>query len=354
MNKAAEKPIVLVVDDLPDNITLLSSILSSTYRVLAANSGETALLLAVKNPPDIILLDIMMPGYDGYEVCRRLKADPRTRNIPVIFITALGEVDDERLGFELGAVDYITKPVSPPIVMARVKTQLALYNQNRILEEKVSQRTEEVAKSRLEIIRRLGLAAEYRDNETGMHVIRMSYFARLIARKIGLDTSEADIILNAAPMHDVGKIGISDSILMKPARLTDEERLVMQKHCEFGAEIIGNHNDRLLNTARIAALTHHEKWDGTGYPVGLSGEDIPLVGRILSIADVFDALTSERPYKKAWSIDDAFNHLQKESGKHFDPQLIKAFLASREEILEIIQTHADIVSSSRENNGEPG
>ncbi len=341
MSTAAEKPVVLVVDDLPDNITLLSSILSSSYRVKAANSGENALQLAVKSPPDIILLDIMMPGYDGYEVCRRLKADPRTRNIPVIFITALGEVDDERMGFELGAVDYITKPVSPPIVMARVKTQLALYNQNRILEEKVSQRTQEVAWSRLEIIRRLGLAAEYRDNETGMHVIRMSYYARLIARKIGLENSEADIILNAAPMHDVGKIGISDSILMKPERLTDEERRIMQMHCEFGAKIIGRHNDRLLDTARIAALTHHEKWDGTGYPGGLSGEQIPLIGRILALADVFDALTSVRPYKAAWDIDTAFKHMQEESGKHFDPQLVNAFLESKAEVLEIMQKHAD-------------
>ena len=342
---------VLVVDDLPDNITLLSSILSSEYRVKAANSGEKALHLAVNSPPDLVLLDIMMPGYDGFEVCRRLKADPRTRNIPVIFITALGEVEDERLGFEIGAVDYITKPVSPPIVMARVRTQLALYNQNRALEEKVNLRTEEVARSRLEIIRRLGLASEYRDNETGMHVIRMSYFANLIAGKIGLDAEEADIILNAAPMHDVGKIGIADSILQKPGRLTSDERSIMQMHCEFGARIIGEHSDLLLATARTAALTHHERWDGQGYPNKLMGEDIPLVGRILAVADVFDALTSERPYKNAWSMEKAVEHLQAESGRHFEPLLIEAFLDSQSEVLSIMQKHADETGHERNFNG---
>ena len=283
----------------------------------------------------------MMPGMDGFEVCRRLKMDPRTRFIPVIFITSLGEVDDERIGLEIGAVDYITKPISPPIVLARVQTHLALYNQNKILELIVQQRTEEVAKSRLEIIRRLGRAAEYKDNETGLHVIRMSFYSHLIAKSIGMEDSEADIILNASPMHDIGKIGIADSILQKPGKLNAKERKIMRKHCEFGAEIIGDHDDRLLEYAKIAALTHHEHWDGSGYPGGLKGVQIPLIGRIVAIADVFDALTSIRPYKEAWSMEDAAEIIKSQSNSHFEPELVNSFLQRKDKIKEIMGTYSD-------------
>ena len=336
-----EKPTILVVDDVPDNISLLSNILSGEYKVKASNNGKMAITIARKTPPDLILLDVMMPEMDGYEVCQKLKEDPRTKNIPVIFITALGEASEEKLGFEIGAVDYITKPVSPPIVLARVKTHLLLYMQNRILEQRVAERTEELRASRFEIIRRLGLAAEFRDNETGMHVVRIGYLSRMIAESIGISKVEADIILNAAPMHDVGKIGIPDSILLKPGRLTDAERSVMEKHAEFGAKIIGEHDDELLIAAASAALTHHEKWDGTGYPNGLMKEEIPLIGRITAIVDVFDALTSSRPYKEPWPIERAVELIESEAGKHFDPELVPVFLANIDKIIEIKNQNSD-------------
>ena len=342
MSANTDRQTILVVDDAPENIDVLRGILGGDYKVKVAINGEKALKIAFSdNPPDLVLLDVMMPGMDGYEVCRTLKEDPRTRKVPVIFVTAKGEVEDEALGFDLGAVDYITKPVSPPIVHARVQAQLALYDQSRVLEDKVRQRTAELDRSRLEIIRRLGRAAEYKDNETGMHVIRMSHYSRTIARAIGMDESEADLLLNAAPMHDVGKIGIPDKVLLKPGKLDDGEWTLMRKHPEFGANIIGDHDSGLLQMARTVALTHHEKWDGSGYPNGLSGEDIPLVGRIVAIADVFDALTTERPYKDAWPVDKATALIEREAGAHFDPDLAAAFLRSMPEVLAIKEKYAE-------------
>jgi len=342
MSADLSKQTILAVDDAPENIDVLRGILANDYRVKVAINGEKALKIAFSDtPPDLILLDIMMPGMDGYEVCRRLKTDPRTKNIPVIFVTAKGEVDDEAHGFELGAVDYITKPVSPPIVHARVQAQLALYDQNRTLEGKVQERTSELNESRQEIIKRLGRAAEFKDNETGMHVIRMSHYSRIIAKAIGLDDTEADVLLNAAPMHDIGKIGIPDKVLLKPGKLDDDEWALMRKHPEFGANIIGEHDSELLKMSRVVALTHHEKWNGKGYPNGIAGEDIPLVGRIVAIADVFDALTTERPYKEAWPVGKAINLIKEESGQHFDPKLASAFLDSGSQILEIKEKYAE-------------
>ena len=341
MAELSGKQTILIVDDMPDNISLLTRILSKEFRVKASNNGKNAINLAKKSPPGLILLDVMMPGMDGYEVCRELKSTPITKNIPVIFVTALGETKDEELGFKIGAVDYITKPISPPIVMARVKTHLSLYEQNRILEEKVAERTRELSKSRFEIINRLGLAAEFRDNETGKHVLRIGYISRIIALAIGIEKTEAEIILNAAPMHDVGKIGIPDSILQKPGLLTDDERWTMQKHSEFGAKLIGEHENELLKAAATAAFTHHEKWDGTGYPNGLKEEEIPLIGRIIAIADVFDALTSERPYKSAWPVKKAVDLIQSEAGKHFDPNLVPVFLENIDKIIEIKESNSD-------------
>ncbi len=347
-----DKQTVLIVDDTPANIAVLSNILSE-YNVKAATSGAKALEIAKRFIPDIILLDIMMPVMDGYTVCAILKQDLRTRNIPVIFVTAMDDVANEERGFELGAVDYITKPVSPPIALARIKTHLRLYDQNRALAEMVNERTQELNDSRLEIVRRLGLAAEYRDNETGRHVIRMSCYCRVLALALGLDEEEADLILQASPMHDVGKIGIPDSILRKPGRLTDSERTIMQQHTVFGAEIIGRHDSPLLALARTVAETHHERWDGTGYPRGLKGEDIPLVGRIAAIADVFDALISKRVYKKPWPFDRAIAKIQEERGGHFDPALVDAFMDNLDEILAIATTHADLcLLASDEDDAE--
>lgn len=337
------KQLVLVVDDTPENIEILGSILRPTYEVKAALNGERALKIARTEPcPDMILLDIMMPGMDGYEVCEHLKNDPSTSDIPVIFITAKDDTADEEHGFELGAVDYITKPISPSIVMARVKTQLALYDQNRVLSARIQERTEELNQTRLKIIQRLGRAAEYRDNETGYHVIRMSHYARIIAKAYGGNSAWVDRVFNAAPMHDVGKIGVPDHILLKPGKLDADEWETMKKHAEFGAEIIGDDDDALLQMSHTIALTHHEKWDGSGYPHGLKDKEIPLEGRIVAIADVFDALTSERAYKRAWSVDEAVALITDSAGSHFDPDLVSLFQEVLPEILEIKKTYIDI------------
>lgn len=331
------KNCILIVDDEPENITIMNEILGrEEYKIKATINSEIALKIAGSSEqPDIILLDIIMPGIDGYEVCRQLKANKITQNIPIIFVTSKTDDIDETKGFELGAVDYITKPVNPSVLRARVKTHLALYNQNKILEEKVEIRTAELERTRLEIIRRLGAAAEFKDRETSMHTIRMSQYCQFIGLAYGLSKDESLIILNASPMHDIGKIGIPDNILLKPGKLDENEWTIMSKHTTYGAEMLGEDHSELITQARLCALTHHEKWDGKGYPNGLSGENIPLIGRIAAIADVFDALTSMRPYKKAWPLEKAFKYIENEKGKHFDPQLVSVFLENKKYIEEI-------------------
>ncbi|CAK0763528.1 putative two-component system response regulator [Gammaproteobacteria bacterium] len=340
---------IFVVDDTETNIDILLETLGDTYDVSVALDGKTALEDIPDVQPDLILLDIMMPEMDGYEICRRLKNTARTKAIPIIFVTARQEAEDETFGLELGAVDYITKPFSPAVVLARVRTHLQLAKAkrelaqaNEILEEKVRHRTEEIHQknielegTRLEIIRRLGRAAEYKDNETGLHVIRMSHYSRLLALSAGLDEKHIEIIFQAAPMHDIGKIGIPDTILLKPGRLTEEEWRIMRTHPAIGAGIIGKQNSVLLETARIVALTHHEKWDGSGYPRGLSKENIPIEGRVVAIADVFDALTTKRPYKQAWPIDKAKDFLLENADSHFDPILVPLFISILPQVIEV-------------------
>jgi putative two-component system response regulator len=338
---ATGKQTVLVVDDTPENIDVLVGTLKEIYNVKAAINGSMALKIAKQSPPDIILLDIMMPGIDGYEVCRQLKGNYITRNIPVVFITAKIEVEDELHGFELGAVDFIAKPISPPVVKARVRTHLALYDLNRELDRKVRHQTEQLNETRLKIIQRLGKAAEFKDNQTGLHVIRMSKYSQILASAVGFSESDAELLMNAAPMHDIGKIGIPDGILKKPGRLTAEEFDIMKTHCRIGAEVIGEDSSELLQLAREISLTHHEKWNGSGYPNMLAGGEIPISARIIAIADVFDALTSERPYKRAWSIDNAVELLEREKGNHFDPELVPLFLRSLSEIKSINSTLDD-------------
>jgi len=337
---------LLVVDDVPENITTLAGILRSQYRVIFATSGADALECVRRQPVDLILLDIMMPGMDGYEVCRRLKANLATREIPVIFVTAMGEAGDEAHGLELGAVDFLHKPCHAAIVKLRVQLHLERQNQSLALERLVRDRTHELDDTRIEIVRRLGRAAEYRDNETGMHVIRMSKTSHLLALAAGVSAPQAELLLNAAPMHDVGKIGIPDRVLTKPGPLDPEEWALMKTHPQVGAEIIGDHHSDLLKMARSVALTHHEKWDGSGYPLGLAGEEIPLEGRIVAIADVFDALTSVRPYKRAWSSAEAVAHLRQQSGKAFDPRLLGLFLDLVPEVERIRRQHTDTPDAS--------
>ncbi|MDP9900183.1 HD-GYP domain-containing protein [Variovorax ginsengisoli] len=304
------RPTLLVIDDEPLNLQVIRQVLHADFRLVFAKDGRSALALATAAPPDLVLLDVMMPGMTGYEVCRELKADERTRHVPVIFVTALSHETDETLGLELGAVDYLTKPISAGILKARVRTHLSLV------------RIEELKQTRLQAIRCLGVAAEYKDNETGGHVIRMSHYAQALALMAGYGLQQADDLFHAAPMHDIGKIGIPDAILKKPGALTDTERDVMQTHPRIGAEILGDHPSTLFRMARAIALTHHEKWDGSGYPNGLAGADIPHVGRIVALADVFDALTSARPYKPAWPVAQAMAWIRSQSGSHFDPELV--------------------------------
>lgn len=323
------RPQLLVVDDEPANLQVLRHILQEDYRLLFAKDGAKALELAAREKPELILLDVMMPGMTGYQVCAQLKATPATSAIPVIFVTALADVEDEAQGFVVGAVDYITKPVSPAIVKARVRTHLSLV------------RVEELRETRLQIVQRLGLAAEYKDNETGLHVIRMSHYSRVLALAAGFSEAQAEELLNAAPMHDVGKIGIPDAVLRKPGKLDGEEWEVMKQHAQIGADIIGEHPSGLLRMAREIALNHHEKWDGSGYPRGIGGAEIPVEARIIAIADVFDALTSERPYKKAWPVEEAVQLLREQSGRHFDPELVELFLGQLPAILEIKERWAE-------------
>ncbi|TMN36619.1 HD domain-containing phosphohydrolase [Pseudoalteromonas sp. S2755] len=318
------KPSILLIDDDANNIAYLVAILSKLYELSIAKSGKTGLKLATKHP-DLILLDVVMPELSGYETMKLLRANPATCNIPVIFLTSLKESKEELSGLALGAVDYLNKPINESILKARVATHLALSNQKKHLETLVSQRTEELADSRLDIIRMLGKAAEYKDNETGFHVIRMSAYAAAIAKKLGMDESWCSILLNAAPMHDIGKIGIPDQILQKPAKLSPVEWETMKLHATYGAEIIGDTEDPLLYMAKEVALCHHEKWDGSGYPNHLQKYEIPLSARIVAVADVYDALTSVRPYKKAWDVDKAIGFINSQSGIHFDPEVVAAF-----------------------------
>ncbi|MDY6919977.1 MAG: two-component system response regulator [Pseudomonadota bacterium] len=320
---------LLVVDDEPTNLRILKLMLQDAYQLAFAKSGDEAIRLVASERPDLVLMDVMMPGMTGFEACKHIKADPATAKIPVIFVTALKDEVDEATGFECGGVDYITKPLSPAIVMARVRNHLSLVQ------------ADELKSTRLQIIQKLGRAAEYKDNETGMHVMRMSHYSRLLALAHGFPDSMADDLLNAAPMHDIGKIGIADHILLKPGKLTPEEFAIMQRHPEIGAEILGESDAPILQLARSVALHHHEKWDGSGYPFGLAGKAIPVEARIVAIADVFDALTSERPYKKAWTVEAALELLQEQSGKHFDPELVRTFCGIIPDVLRIKAQFAD-------------
>jgi len=336
-----EKQTILVVDDTPENIDVLKGILGGEYKIKFAVNGTMALQLVEKSPPDIILLDVMMPGIDGFEVCQRLKKNPLTRAIPVIFVTAKSETGDEEDGFKIGAVDYITKPVVPSIVKARVETHLALSDQKGELVKEVARITAELNETRFEIIKKLGRAAEYKDNETGLHVVRMSHYCYHIARQFGFQEHDASILLQASPMHDIGKIGIPDSILKKPGKLDEKEWELMKTHTSIGGEIIGTHDAELLKIARIVCDEHHEKWNGQGYPLGLQKDEIDLYSRITSVADVFDALTSKRPYKEEWPLEDAVNYIQKESGESFDPKVVDAFNKALPMIATIKEKHHD-------------
>ncbi|MBF0558046.1 MAG: two-component system response regulator [Nitrospirae bacterium] len=359
----AQKSVVLVVDDTPDNLSLMSGLLKDDYKVKIANSGERALKVASSDtPPDIILLDIMMPEMDGYEVLKRLRTDERTSDIPVIFLTAKAETEDERYGLELGAVDYITKPVSPPIVMARLKTHLALKqardflkDKNEYLEAEVQRRTEEIIAIQDVTILALGSLAETRDNETGNHIRRTQMYIGALARHLKahprfgwlLTDENISSIYKTAPLHDIGKVGIPDNILMKPGKLTDEEFEIMKSHAMLGKSAIEEAERRLglevefLKFAKEIAYCHHEKWDGSGYPEGLSADDIPVSARLMAVADVYDALISKRVYKSAMPHEKARAIIVEGKNKHFDPDVVDAFLAVEVKFLAIADQCSD-------------
>ena len=348
------KPEILIVDDTPANIEVLSELLSD-YRRRVATDGVTALRLAQSSPPDLVLLDVMMPGMDGFEVCRRLRAHPATAGLPVIFITGLGDVQNETLGFEVGGVDYITKPFNARLVSARVQTQIdlkqvrdGLREEKARLEARVVTRTSELQialdqlrGSAIDTVLRLGLAAEYRDDETGQHVLRMAHYAVAVAGQLGWPTEDLGRLFHAALMHDIGKLALPDSILFKPGPLSPAEWIIAKRHPLVGARILSGSDSDIIKLAEIVALTHHEKWDGSGYPHGLKGADIPLVGRIVAICDVFDALTVHRPYKDAFPPDRSFAILRQSSGSHFDPTVVQAFFAAQPAILRIHSQYGD-------------
>jgi putative two-component system response regulator len=329
MDFSAERSRILVVDDEPANLKVMREVLAKTYRMSFAKSGDAALALIEKELPKLILLDIMMPNMNGFDVCKAVKSNPATAHIPIIFVTALGDESDEFKGFELGAVDYITKPISPAIVRARVKTQLSLVQ------------AEQLKQAHVDLVERLGRAAEYKDTDTGEHIVRMSQYSKILALALGVPELHAEQLRQAAPMHDIGKIGIPDAILLKPGSLTFEEFEQMKQHTVIGAQILSNSSSPLLQLAHKLAIEHHEKWDGTGYPNGLKGEEISIEGRIVAIADVFDALTSKRPYKDAWGVQETVEHIRKQSGKHFDPLLVDLFIDNIDKIVEIKNSNSE-------------
>jgi putative two-component system response regulator len=358
-----KKATVLIVDDAPENIALMSSLLRGTYRTKIAIDGEKALQIVLSDDSvDLILLDIMMPGIDGYEVCRRLKANPKSADIPVIFLTAKTDIEDEQKGFELGAVDFITKPVSPPVVTARVRTHLQLKSardfladKSEYLEREVARRTHEISIIQDVTMVAMGSLAETRDNETGNHIRRTQYYVKALAERLKdhprfrdfLTLETIQLLYKSAPLHDIGKVGIPDSILLKPGKLTPEEFAIMRTHTTIGRNAIMAAEARLdsptsfLRLARETAWSHHEKWDGTGYPQGLSGDDTLVSGRIMAVADVYDALISKRIYKPAFTHEKAVSIIKDGSGTHFDPDIVDVFMAVSGQFKDIAQKYSD-------------
>lgn len=359
---AEAKPTILCVDDTPANLLLLVELLKGAYRVKTAVNGPQALQIVAASLPDIILLDVMMPGMDGLEVCRRLKADPRCHQIPILFLTAKTDVEDEALGLSLGAADYIPKPISPPILLARVRHHLEIkkYNdllqdRNSWLEKEVSRRISEITRMQEATIHVITTLAEFRDEETGNHIRRTQEYMRLLVDKIrllpehapGLNETRSLQIVKSAPLHDVGKVAIPDTILLKPGRLTPEEFEIMKLHAVRGDEILEQAMKNLGNTggfleiARQIVRSHHEKWDGSGYPDGLVGTAIPLPARMMAVADVYDAIRSERPYKKPMSHEEAFAILRDGRGRHFDPQVVDIFLSFDAQVQQVREQWGD-------------
>jgi putative two-component system response regulator len=362
MCSVAEKQRVLIVDDTPENIHILMGILKNQYTVLVAINGEKALKIAAMDPsPDLILLDIMMPDMDGYEVCAKLKANTRTVNIPVLFVTALTSDENEAKGLELGALDYITKPFNPALVKARVKNHLELKKNSDQLEEMVREKTRELMITRDVTIETLGSLAEYRDPETGGHIRRTMHYVRLLATQLQnhpnfkefLNAAMIEDLWKSAPLHDVGKVGVPDSILLKPGKLTPEEFAEIKNHTIYGRDALTVSASKLgsnsfLRIAQEMSYTHHEKWDGSGYPQGLKGTDIPVSGRLMTVADVYDALISRRVYKPSLSHSQAVDIIKSGRDTAFDPEIVDVFLEFEDNFRRIALEFVDF-TEEREN-----
>jgi len=362
-NNITEKSTILVIDDTPDNLSLMSALLKDIYKVKVANHGDKGLKIATsENPPDLILLDVMMPDIDGYQVCRQLKANAATRDIPVIFLTAKSEEDEEQKGLELGAVDYITKPINPAIVLARIKTQLQLKaaadflkDKAAYLEGEVAKRTQEVSAIQDVTILAMASLAETRDSDTGNHIRRTQYYVKALAEKLRpnprftafLTDQNINTLFKSAPLHDIGKVGIPDCILLKPGRFEPHEMEIMKTHTTLGRDAIQQAENALgievefLTVAKEIAFCHQEKWNGSGYPGGLSGDDIPISARLMAVADVYDALVSRRVYKEGMPHEKAVQIIIDGKGSHFDPDMVDAFIEIQGEFLAIAQRYAD-------------
>jgi len=353
-----DKPTILIVDDEVRNIELQKAYLEPcNYKILTASNGEEALKIVTRNNIDLILLDVMMPGKNGFAVTEKLKANEKTSFIPIILVTALSDKKDRVKGIEAGCDDFISKPVDSSELLARVRSLLKvkayndhMRNYEQELETEVARRTKElnaalvmIEETALETINRLAAAAEYRDQYTGSHILRISRYAEAIVKKMGLDSRFVRSILYAASMHDIGKIGIPDKILMKPGKLNEKEWAIMQQHTVIGAKLLSGSKQDYMKLAEEIALTHHEKWNGSGYPQGLQGERIPISGRIVAVADVFDALISKRPYKPPLSTRESFIIIKNERGTHFDPAVVDAFIGIKQEILSIVEQYKDSV-----------
>ena len=345
-----DKPVILVVDDQLQNVELLEAqLVPLGYEIIRAANGKDALTIITGNEIDLMLLDIMMPGMDGFEVIRRVRQGTKTRLLPIILVTALRETEDRIKGIEAGCDDFISKPVDKMELFARVRSLLKVKDYNDLmlnyrkeLESEVTARTEQLKKAleriktaSLDTIYRLSVASEYKDKDTGAHIKRMSRYSIAVARRMGLDENTIETILYSAPMHDLGKIGIPDQILMKPAILDPAEWKIMKMHTVIGAKILQGSDAEFIKSGESIALSHHEKWDGSGYPNGVKGQEIPIAGRIVAIADVFDALTSKRPYKEPFTIEKSLAIVKEGRGTHFDPDVVDAFFDIQEEILNI-------------------
>ena len=345
---------ILIVDDAPKNIQVVANLLGDMdYDISYATNGARALELIDENKFDLVLLDVMMPEMNGYEVCRIIKKDSFHDDLPVIFITA--KTDEESLveAFGAGAQDYVTKPFNSAELMARIKTHLKLKafedSQQVVIDNAMAELkvlNQEIIETQKEVIFTMGSIGETRSKETGLHVKRVAEYSRLLARLSGLEEYEADLIAMASPMHDIGKVGIPDSILNKKGRLDEDEFEIMKTHVTIGYDMLKHSERPILRTAATIALEHHEKWDGGGYPKGLKAEEIHVYGRITALADVFDALGSDRCYKKAWSDEDIFSLLKDQSGKHFDPSLIEMFFSNLEGFFSIRTKYRDVSSDT--------